>query len=125
MIGGEYLEKRYDYKDIRIPVQQFTAEGGYYLNFLSDLQKIFFLSAGLSALAEYKTGNWGEKLLPDGSLLLNKDAFVYDTTLMLELEPYLTDRMVLLLNVRERAMFGSFIGTFYTQMGIGIKFIIN
>ena len=28
VLGGEYLEKRYNYKDIKIPVQQFTAEGG-------------------------------------------------------------------------------------------------
>lgn len=125
VIGGEYLEKRYDYKDIRIHVQQFTAEGGYYLNFLSDRRKTFFLSAGLSTLAGYETSNRGNKLLPDGSLLLNKDAFIYGGALTLELETYLTDRMVLLLNVRERAMFGSSIGMFHTQVGIGMKFIIN
>ncbi|WP_302568328.1 conjugal transfer protein TraO [Culturomica massiliensis] len=125
VIGGEYLEKRYDYKDIRIPVQQFTAEGGYYLNFLSDRRKTFFLSAGLSALAGYETSNRSNKLLPDGSTLLNKDAFVYGVALTLELETYLTDRWVLLLNVRERALFGSSIGKFHTQVGIGMKFIIN
>ena len=27
VIGGEYLHKKYDYKDMRIPVEQFTAEG--------------------------------------------------------------------------------------------------
>ncbi len=125
VIGGEYLEKRYDYKDIRIPVQQFTAEGGYYLNFLSDRRKTFFLSAGLSALAGYETSNRSNKLLPDGSTLLNKDAFVYGGALTLELETYLTDRWVLLLNVRERALFGSSIGKFHTQVGVGMKFIIN
>ena len=26
VIGGEYLHKKYDYKDMRIPVEQFTAE---------------------------------------------------------------------------------------------------
>lgn len=125
VIGGEYLEKRYDYKDIRIPVQQFTAEGDYYLNFLSDRRKTFFLSAGLSALAGYETSNRSNKLLPDGSTLLNKDAFVYGGALTLELETYLTDRWVLLLNVRERALFGSSIGKFHTQVGVGMKFIIN
>ena len=125
VISGEYLEKRYYYKDIRISVQQFTAEGGYYLNFLSDGRKTFFLSAGLSALVGYETSNRGNKLLPDGSTLLSKDAFVYGEALTLELETYLTDRMVLLLNVRERALFGSSIRTFHTQVGIGMKFIIN
>ena len=46
VIGGEYLHKKYDYKDMQIPVEQFTAEGGYYLKFLSDRRKTFFLSLG-------------------------------------------------------------------------------
>ena len=125
VIGGEYLHKRYDYKDMQIPVEQFTAEGGYYLKFLSDRRKIFFLSAGLSALAGYETSNRSEKLLPDDSTLLDKDCFIYGGVLTLELEAYLTDRVALLLNARERMLFGSDIGKFHTQVGIGLKFIIN
>ena len=125
VLGGEYLEKRYNYKDIKIPVQQFTAEGGYYLNFLSDRRKTFFLSLGLSALAGYETSNRDKKILPDGSTLLDKDCFVYGGALTLELEAYLTDRVVLLLNARERTLFGSDIGKFHTQVGVGVKFIIN
>ena len=41
VIGGEYLEKHYPYKDLQIPVSQFTGEGGYYMNFLSDRKKTF------------------------------------------------------------------------------------
>ena len=96
MIGGEYLHKKYDYKDI--PVEQFTAEGGYYLKFLSDRRKTFFLSLGLSALAGYETSNRGDKLLPDGATLLDKDCFIYG---------------------------GALIGKFHTQVGMGLKFIIN
>ena len=125
VIGGEYLHKRYDYKDMQIPVEQFTAEGCYYLKFLSDRRKIFFLSAGLSALAGYETSNRSEKLLPDDSTLLDKDCFIYGGVLTLELEAYLTDRVALLLNARERMLFGSYIGKFHTQVGIGLKFIIN
>ena len=43
----------------------------------------------------------------------------------MELETYLTDRMVLLVNVRERMLFGSDIGKFHMQVGMGLKFIIN
>ena len=141
VIGGEYLHKKYDYKDMRIPVEQFTAEGGYYLKFLSDRRKTFFLSLGLSALAGYETSNRSEKLLPDGSTLLDKDCFIYGGALTLELETdgsikasdavaleleaYLTDRVALLLNARERALFGSDIGKFHTQVSLGLKFIIN
>ena len=105
--------------------EQFTAEGGYYLKFLSDRRKTFFLSLGLSALAGYETSNRGDKLLPDGATLLDKDCFIYGGALTLELETYLTDRVVLLVNARERMLFGSDIGKFHTQVGMGLKFIIN
>ena len=62
---------------MEILVEQFTAEGGYYLKFLSDRRKTLFLSLGLSALAEYETSNRSEKLLLDGSTLLDKDCFIY------------------------------------------------
>ena len=59
VVGAEYLEKRYDYRGCLYPVSQFTGEGGYYLNFLSDRKKTFFAALGLSALAGYETVNWG------------------------------------------------------------------
>ena len=99
--------------------------GGYYLKFLSDRRKTFFLSLGLSALAGYETSNRSEKLLPDGATLLDKDCFIYGGALTLELEAYLTDRVALLLNARERALFGSDIGKFHSQVSLGLKFIIN
>ena len=125
VIGGEYLHKKYDYKDMQIPVEQFTAEGGYYLKFLSDPTRTVFLSIGSSALAGYETVNWGDRMLYDGSTLLAKDAFVYGGAITLELETYLTDRIVLLANIRERALWGSSLELFTTQFGLGIKFIIH
>lgn len=65
------------------------------MKFLSDRQKTFFLSLGLSALAGYETSNRGYKLLPNGTTLLNKGCFIYGGALTLELETYLTDRVVL------------------------------
>lgn len=60
--------------------------------YLSDRRKTFFRSLGLSALVGYETSNWGDKLLPDGATLLDKDCFIYGGALTLELETYLTDR---------------------------------
>ena len=115
MFGAEYLNKQYEYKDLQIPKAQFTAEGGYYLKVLSDA----------SALAGYETSRWGDKLLPDGATLRNKDSFIYGGAVTLELETYLSDKVVLLLNARERAVWGSSIGHFHLTFGAGIKFIIN
>ena len=125
VFGGEYLLKSNPYKDTKIPVAQFTAEGGYYFKILSDARKIVFVYAGASALAGYEAVNWGKKVLHDGSTLHDRDAFIYGGALTLELEAYLTDWVALLLNARERALFGSDIGKFHTQVSLGLKFIIN
>lgn len=125
VLGAEYLQRYYPYKDNRLPMAQFTAEGGYFLNFLSDGNKTFFCSLGGSALAGYETINWGDKLLFDGSTLEARDRFVYGGAITLELETYLSDRVVLLLTARERILFGSDIGNFHTQYGIGLRFIID
>ena len=125
VFGGEYLLKNKPYKEEKIPVAQFTAEGGYYLKVLSDARKMLFVYAGASALAGYETVNWGDKVLADGALLRDKDAFIYGGALTLDVEFYVADRIALLANLRERCLWGNSTGHFHTQFGLGVKFIIN
>ena len=125
VFGGEYLLKNKPYKEEKIPVAQFTAEGGYYLKVLSDARKMLFVYAGASALAGYETVNWGDKVLPDGALLRDKDVFIYGGALTLDVEFYVADRIALLANLRERCLWGNSTGHFHTQFGVGVKFIIN
>lgn len=125
VFGAEYLQKSYQYKTELIPTSQFTAEGGYYYKFLSDRSKTLFFSMGISAMTGYETVNWGESLLFDGSTITSDDNFLYGGAVIFEIETYLSDRIVLLLNVRERILGGSSINLFHTQIGGGIKFIIN
>jgi hypothetical protein len=125
LFGGEYLQKRYLYNDMLLPLVQFTGEGGYFLDFLSDGSKMVFFFLGVSAIAGYETINWNDKLLPDGATIQNKDVFLYGAALTLETEIFLTDWTELLLNVRERTLSGSSVGKFNTQIGLGIRFIIN
>jgi hypothetical protein len=125
IFGGEYLEKGHSYKNLSLPQSQFTAEAGYYLKFLSDRSKTVFFSLGASGLAGYETVNWGKKQLSDGATINNRDAFLYGGALTLETEIFITDWLVLLVNVRERLLGGSSVGLLNTQMGLGLKFIIN
>ena len=125
VFGGEFLNKYYPYKDGRIPVSQFTAEGGYYLKFLSDHSKTVLFSLGASALAGYEISNRGEKFLFDGATLQNKDCFIYGGAITLEMETYLSDRIVFLLTARERILWGNTTGHFRGQFGCGLKFLIN
>jgi hypothetical protein len=60
--GVEYLKKQFGYGRMLIPVEQFTAEGGFLHSFLSDRGKNVFLSAGVSALAVKKFENGIDRL---------------------------------------------------------------
>jgi len=125
VFGGEYLQRDYSYADTTIPFAQFTAEGGYYKKLLTDASKTLFIYGGASALAGYETVNWGERLLPDGATLQDRDAFVYGGALTLNVEVYLSDRLALTGNVRERCLWGNDTGHFHTQYGVGLKIMIN
>jgi hypothetical protein len=125
VFGGEYLQKSYLYKTALLPTAQFTVEGGYYYNFLSDPTKTVFFSVGASAMAGYETVNRGKSLLFDGSTITSEDNYLYGGALTFEVETYLSDRIVLLLNVRERILGGSSISLLHTTIGCGLKFILN
>ena len=125
VFGGEYLEKRHLHSESSISQSQFTAEAGYYINFLSDRSRTFFFSVGASALAGYETINFGNSLLPNGATIENRDGFIYGGALTFEMEIFIIDRIALLVNVRQRVLFGSSVGRFNTQFGTGVKFIIN
>lgn len=125
VFGGEYLQKMYGYKSLLIPVSQITAEGGFYCKLLSDPSKTLFFSIGGSALAGYETRNWGKALLFDGASITGKDSFVYGGAITFEIETFISDRIIFLLNARERILWGSSVGNFRFQAGIGLKFIIN
>ena len=125
MLGAEYLRRYHPYRERRIPVEQFTGEGGFFSGVLSDGSKTFFLSAGISALAGYETVNGGEKRLFDGSTLRNKDGFIYGGAITLQAETFLSDRLVLLLYGRERCLWGGSTERFHTQYGVGLKIMLD
>ena len=81
---------------------------------------------GLSALGGFETGELGgTSLLHNGAAVTNGDSFIYGGGLTAAFDVYLTDRIVFLLQVKERALFGTDAGNFHTQIGLGIRFIIN
>lgn len=69
--------------------------------------------------------NWGEPMMPDGSRLTDGDNFIYGGALTLELSAYLTDKIVLLVNGRQRMLFGGDCGKFHSQVGVGIRLMIR
>ena len=122
--GAEMLKRNYPYRNSRIPLSQYTAEAGYAYNFYSSPEKIIFLSAGVSGMLGYEAVNKGERLLWDGAFLPDAESFLYGGAVILEAETYLTDRLVLVLRLRERILWGSAASTFHTAFGVGIRYIL-
>lgn len=125
MFGGGLVNRKMDDLTGKLPVVQFLATGGYYIHVLSDRRKMFFLSLGINALGGYETVNGGRRTLPDGGRIMDRDRLVYGGGLTLELESYLTDRLVFLVEFGERCLLGGDTGRFGNGIGIGVKYIID
>ena len=125
LYGLDYQIKEYTYENKAIPKAQFTGELGYFVPVLSDKGRNVCFRVGLSALGGFETVNWGTSLLPDGAAVTNGDSFIYGGGLTAAFDVYLTDRIIFLLQVKERALFGMDAGNFHTQVGLGVRFIIN
>lgn len=123
--GFAYLHKDYRYRCQRISKEQYSCEAGLLVPLLSTRKRTASLRLGFSALAGYESSNRGRKLLYDGATLSDMDAFVWGGTLSAEVGAYLSDRVELLAEVRERVLGGSTIGTFHTLVGIGLRITIN
>lgn len=63
--------------------------------------------------------------MEDGSLLVSEDGLIGGAALSATFEGYLSDRVILLLKVRERCTFGSPTGEFHTLLGFGLRFMIR
>ena len=79
---------------------------------------------GGSAMLGYESVNGGKRLLYDGATLGQCESFIYGGAITLEAETYLSDRLVLLLRLRERILWGSASTHAHFQYGIGIKYIL-
>lgn len=118
----EYTHQYHDYKDLRIPQETYTAEGGYSFFLLGDARKNITLNAAITAVVGYESINHGEELLYDGAKVLSADNFIYGIGARLSLETYLSDRVVLLLQGRTKVFWGSDLEQFRPSVGVGLRF---
>ena len=86
VFGAEYLERYYPYRERRLPIVQFTAEGGYYYNFLTDPSKTVFIlfiivfvyfvrQKRLCLLVDYKFDSYTELSMKMPRRVAPEDAF--------------------------------------------------
>ena len=118
----EYTHRYHDYKDLRIPQETYSAEGGYSFFLLGDARKNIALNLGITGVFGYETINKGEPMLNDGAKLLSDDNFIYGAGGRLTFETYLSDRFVLVLQGRTKVLCGTDLQQFRPSAGLGLRF---
>jgi hypothetical protein len=119
----EYSHKNHEFENYTIPVETWSVEGGYSFVLLGDWAKNISLNMGIIAVAGYEIINQGENALPNGAVIQNKDSFIYGGGLRLSLETYLNDHVVMLVQGRTKAVWGTSVERFRPSAGIGLRYI--
>lgn len=118
----EYTHQYHNYKDLRIPQETYTAEGGSSFFLLSDARKNITLNATITGVVGYESINRGETMLYDGAKIVSDDNFIYGTGGRLTFETYLSDRFVLVLQGRTKVLWGTDLKQFRPSAGVGLRF---
>jgi len=118
----EYSHRYFIYNNDIIPHETYMAESGYSFYLLGDSQRNISLNFALSAVVGYETINRSEKILYDGSEILNEDSFIYGVGSRLSFETYLSDKFVLLLRGQAKLFWGITLDQFRPSVGIGIRY---
>ena len=118
----EYAHQYYQYKDLRIPQETYTAEGGYSFFLLGDARKNITFNAAITGVVGYESINRGEEMLFDGSKIVSEDNFIYGAGGRLSFETYLSDRFVLVLQGRTKVFWGTDLKQFRPSAGVGLRF---
>lgn len=121
--GVEYVRRNCRYRTVGVPLEQYTANAGYFHNLLSSNGKVFFLNAGLSGVIGYEEVNGGKGTLYDGASLSRCSAFIYGCAATLEAEVFITDNIAAATRLRGRAMWGGASGAFHCLYGISLKYV--
>jgi hypothetical protein len=98
LVGMEYLEKRHIYNEKGIPQAQFTIEAGYYLKLFLRLAQNVFRIARRFRSGRIRNHKLEQQTASRRRDRHNEDGFLYGGALTLEMETYLSDRIVLLVN---------------------------
>ncbi len=118
----EYTHQYQNYKDLRIPQEIYTAEGGCSFFLLGDARKNITLNFAITGVVGYESINRGEALLYDGAKILSEDNFIYGAGGRLTLETYLSDHFVLALQGRTKVLWGTDLEQFRPSAGVGLRF---
>ena len=117
----EYTRKYFVYKNLSIPLDTYTIEGGSSFFLLGDARKTITLNAAITGVLGYESINRGEILLFDGAKIVTEDSFIYGLGGRLSFETYLSDHFVLILQGRTKYLWGTDMKQLRPAAGLGFR----
>lgn len=122
--GADFFQQYYRYGEMKIPVRNYTADGGCMFHLLSTPGKGFGVYGGVYALLGYEEVNDGKHQLDDGARLEARDGFIYGGGVQLSLEGFVSDRFVLFVKARGHLLGGTDLDLFRPALNFGIRIIL-
>ena len=123
-VMAEYEQQNMPYRSYNVNLKDALLQVGYMHPILSDKGKNVLLYGGISALGGYEQLNEDKKLLPDGATLLDRSRFVYGGAVHGSVEVFLTNRILFLVKVQGRFLFGTDVHRFRPALSAGLRFNI-
>ena len=121
-VMAEYEQQNMPYRSYNVKLKDALLQVGYMLPVLSDRGKNVLLYGGISALGGYEVLNKDKRLLPDGATLLDRSRFVYGGAVHGSVEVFLTDRVLFLVKMQGRFLFGTDVHRFRPAVSAGLRF---
>ena len=121
-VMAEYEQQNMPYRSYNVKLKDALLHLGYMHPIVSDNGKNVFLYGGISALGGYEQLNKDNKLLPDGATLLDRSRFVYGGAVHGSVEVFLTDRVLFLVKMQGRFLFGTDVHRFRPAVSAGLRF---
>ena len=121
-VMAEYEQQNMLYRSYNVKLKDALLHLGYMHPIVSDNVKNVFLYGGISALGGYEQLNEDNKLLPDGATLLDCSRFVYGGAVHGSVEVFLTDRILFLVKMQGRFLFGTDVHRFRPAVSAGLRF---
>lgn len=109
------------YRETTVPLKTYLLEGGYMFFLFGDAGRNFTVNAGASVFGGISRNNNGNRHLYDGALIVSRSGLLYGASAIMGMDTFLSDRFVLLLQGKARALRGNWAGRNRYSLGIGVR----
>ena len=118
----QYNVQHSEYKNELISHETYLFEAGYILFLFGNSNRSLNLNAGIQGIIGFELINQGEEVLYDGAVLESTEDFLYGAGTKLSLEKFLSNHIMLLLQAKMNAVWGTTMEIIRPSLGLGIRY---